>query len=142
VGYTRYEFFDGSAGEGFGLDSADEVGMTLAVPVGPVNFPVNFLAGYYYDFEAEGSYIESGIEAPIAVTDNFSIVPSALISYGVEYYSTESDFQHIKVALAFPIKLTATATLTPYVAGNIALDTTEDFTDDTIYGGVKLSVSF
>ena len=138
VGYTRYEFFDGSAGEGNGVDSADEIGLTLSVPAGPVNFA----AGYYYDFEAEGSYIEAGIDAPIAITDNFSIVPSALISYGVDYYSTEADFQHIKLALAFPIKLTASATLTPYVAGNIALDTTEDFTDDTIYGGVKLSVSF
>jgi hypothetical protein len=138
LGYTRYEFFDGSAGEGNGVDSADEVGFTVSVPAGPVNIG----AGYYYDFEAEGSYIEAGIDAPIAVTDNFSIVPSALISYGVDYYSTEADFQHIKLALAFPIKLTATATLTPYVAGNIALDTTEDFTDDEIYGGVKLSVSF
>ncbi len=137
-GYTRYEFFDGSAGEGNGIDSADEVGATVSLPLGMVNLG----AGYYYDFEAEGSYIEAGIDAPIAVTDNFSIVPAALISYGVDYYSDETNFQHIKLALSFPIKLTATATLTPYVAGNIALDTTEDFTDDEIYGGVKLSVSF
>jgi hypothetical protein len=138
VGYTHYEFFDGSAGDGNGFDNADEVGATVSVPLGPVNLG----AGYYYDFEADGSYIEAGIDAPIAVTDNFSIVPAALISYGVNYYSDETDFQHIKLALSFPIKLTATATLTPYVAGNIALDTTEEFTDDEIYGGVKLSVSF
>ena len=138
VGYTRYEFFDGSAGEGNGFDDADEVGLTLAIPAGPVNLA----AGYYYDFQAEGSYIEAGIDAPIAVTNNFSIVPSALVSYGVEYYSEDSDFQHVKLAVSFPIKLTATATLTPYVAYNIALKTTEDFTDDTVYGGVKLSVSF
>ena len=138
VGYTHYEFLDGSAGEGNGFDSAEEVGLTLGAAAGPVNLGF----GYYYDFEAEGSYLEFGVDAPIAVTDNFSIVPSALISYGVDYYSTEADFQHIKLALAFPVKLTATATLTPYVAGNIALDTTEDFTDDEIYGGVKLSVSF
>lgn len=138
VGYTRYEFLDGSAGEGNGIDSADEIGATVGVPIGPVNLA----AGYYYDFEAEGSYIEAGIDAPIAVTDTFSIVPSALVSYGVDYYSEEADFQHVKLAVAFPVKLTGTATLTPYVAYNIALDTTEDFTDDEIYGGVKLSVSF
>ena len=69
-------------------------------------------------------------------------LPAALVSYGDEYYSTDSDFQHIKVGVSFPIKLTGTATLTPYVAGNIALGTTEEFTDDEIYGGVKLSVSF
>ncbi len=138
LGYTRYEFFDGSAGNGVGIDSTDEVGLTLSAPAGPVNVFV----GGYYDFEAEGAYIEAGIDSPIAITDNFSIVPSALVSYGNDYYSTESDFQHIKLALAFPIKLTASATLTPYVAGNIALGTTEDFVDDTLYGGVKLSVSF
>lgn len=137
-GYTRYEFFDGSSGDGVGIDSADELGFTVGVPVGPVNLA----AGYYYDFEAEGSYIETGIDAPIAVTDNFSIVPAALISYGVDYYSDETDFQHLKLAVSFPVKLTGTATLTPYIAYNIALDTTEDFTDDTLYGGVKLSVSF
>ncbi|MDB6069420.1 MAG: hypothetical protein JWL81_591 [Verrucomicrobiales bacterium] len=138
LGYTRYEFFDGSAGEGNGVDSADEIGLTVGKALGPVNIG----AGYYYDFEAEGSYIELGIDAPIAVTDTFSIVPAALVSYGDEYYSTDSDFQHVKLSVSFPIKLTATATLTPYVAGNIALGTTEEFTDDTLYGGVKLSVSF
>jgi hypothetical protein len=138
LGYTRYEFFDGSAGEGAGIDNTNEVGATISKALGHVNAAI----GYYYDFEAEGSYIELGIDAPIAVTDNFSIVPAALVSYGADYYSTETDFQHVKLSLSFPIKLTGTATLTPYVAGNIALSTTEDIVDDTIYGGVKLSVSF
>lgn len=138
LGYTRYEFFDGSAGNGIGVDSADEIGATISKALGPVNASL----GYYYDFETEGSYIELGIDSPIAITDNFSVVPAALISYGDEYYSTDSDFQHLKLSLSFPIKLTGTATLTPFVAGNIALGTTESFTDDTIYGGVKLIVSF
>ena len=138
VGYTRYEFFDGYFGGGVGVDSTDEVGATVAVPLGPVNLG----GGYYYDFGTEGSYMELGIDAPFVVNDNFSIVPSALISYGYDYYSTEADFQHLKLAVSFPIKLTASATLTPYIAGNIALATTEEFTDDTLYGGVKLSVSF
>ena len=138
LGYTHYEFFNGSAGDGNGVSSAEEIGATISKALGPVNVAL----GYYYDFETEGSYIELGIDAPIAVTDNFSIVPGALVSYGDEYYSSDSDFQHLKLSLAFPIKLTATATLTPYVAGNIALSTTEEFTDDTLYGGVKLSVSF
>lgn len=138
LGFTHYEFFDGSAGNGNGIKGAEEVGFTVAKALGPVNAGV----GYYYDFETEGSYIELGVDAPIAVTDHFSVVPAALISYGDEYYSTDSDFQNLKLSLSFPVKLTATATLTPYVAGNIALSTTEAFTDDEIYGGVKLSVSF
>lgn len=143
VGYTHYEFFDGKffdgrAGEGFGLSGAEEVGVTVGVPVGPVNLS----AGYYYDFETDGSYIEAGIDAPIAVTDNFSIVPAALISYGFDYYTAEDGFQHVKVGLSTPIKLTANAVLTPYVAYNIPLDTYDDFYDDEIYGGVKITVSF
>ena len=120
------------------MDSAEEVGLTLSKGVGPVNLA----AGYYYDFEAEGSYIEFGVDAPIPVTENFSIVPAALVSYADGYYSGDSGLQHVKLAVSFPVKLTSKATLTPYVAYNIALDTTEDFTDDDIYGGVKLSVSF
>ena len=138
LGYTHYEFFDGRAGNGIGSSGADEVGLTVGKALGPVNIG----AGYYYDFETEGSYIELGVDAPIAVTENFSIVPAALISYGDEYYSTDSDFQHVRLSVSFPVKLTATATLTPYVAGNLALGTTEEFTDDEIYGGVKLRVSF
>ena len=137
-GYTRYEFFDGYFGGGVGVTSTDEVGLTIAAPAGPVNLA----AGYYYDFGTDGAYLEAGIDAPIAVTDNFSIVPAALVSYGMDYYSDDTGFQHIKLAVSFPVKLTASATLTPYVAYNIALDTTEAFTDDTVYGGVKLSVSF
>ncbi len=138
LGFTHYEFFHGDGGDDTGIHGAEEIGLTVAKGLGPVNVG----AGYYYDFETEGSYIELGVDAPIAVTDNFSIVPSALVSYGDEYYSAESDFQNLKLALAFPVKLTTTATLTPYVAGNIALSATEDVTDDEIYGGVKLSVSF
>lgn len=139
VGYTHYEYPDGSSGEGNGFDSAEEVGLTLSKGLGLVNLA----AGYYYDFETEGSYMEFGIDAPIAVTENFSVVPAALISYGDGYYSEDSGFQHVKLAVSFPVKLTSKATLTPYVAYNLDLDTTGEFnTNDDIYGGVKLSVSF
>lgn len=138
VGYTWYKFFDGNLGDGLGFDDVSELGVTASIPAGPVTIST----GYYYDFEVEGHYIEAGLEAPIAVTDNFSIVPAALISYGVDYYSPEDGFQHLKLGVSFPIKLTSTATLTPWIAGNIPLDTYDDFYDDEVYGGVKLSVSF
>lgn len=138
AGYTWYKYFDGSLGEGLGDDDAQELGATIAVPVGPVNLT----SGYFYDFNTDGAYLELGAEAPIAITDNFSIVPAAAVSYGFDYYAPEDGFQHIKVGVSFPIKLTSTATLTPYIAGNIPLDTYEDYYDDEVYGGVKLSVSF
>lgn len=144
AGYTHYEFFDGSAGDGFGLDGAEEAGATLSksIALGSDRVSLNLNAGYYYDFEVDGQYMEFGIETPIKVTENFSIVPSALVSYGVDYYAPQDGFQHAKVQLAFPVKLTHTATLTPYIAGNFPLDTYEEFYDNEVYGGVKLSVSF
>ncbi|MNC97153.1 hypothetical protein D3C83_147140 [compost metagenome] len=54
-----------------------------------------------------------------------------------------SGFNHIKEGVSLPIKLTSTATLTPYIAGNIPIDSLEDNgEDDQVYGGISLSVSF
>jgi hypothetical protein len=47
-------------------------------------------------------------------------------------------------SLSAPIKLTKTATLTPYIAYNISLDTrhSNNTQDSEIFGGVKLGVTF
>ncbi|MDB6133906.1 MAG: hypothetical protein JWM59_2149 [Verrucomicrobiales bacterium] len=144
VGYTHYEFFNGSAGDDIGLHGAEEVGATVSKSFGQATDPVSFNigAGFYHDFEVDGQYLELGVDAPVRVNDNFSIVPAALVSYGFDYYAPRDGFQHVQLKLSFPVKLTPTATLTPYVAGNIPLATYDDFYDDEVYGGVKLSVSF
>ncbi|MES2707200.1 MAG: hypothetical protein V4726_11430 [Verrucomicrobiota bacterium] len=144
VGYTHYEFLDGSAGDGWGLHGAEEAGATVSKSFGSADsrVGVNLAAGYYYDFTVDGQYLEFGVDAPIRVAENFSIVPAALVSYGLDYYAPRDGFQHLQLKVSFPVKLTPTATLTPYVAGNIPLATYDDYYDDEIYGGVKLSVSF
>ena len=82
------------------------------------------------------------IALPFAVTDRISVVPAALISYGIDYYGVDG-FNHVKVGLSLPIKLTSTATLTPYIAYNLPIDALDDLgEEDEIYGGVSLSVSF
>jgi hypothetical protein len=166
--YTHYEFFNGFSGTAYNAGgtfvpsgdlneaSAEEVGVTVALPLGPVNF----YTGYFYDLSVGGSYLEAGVDYPIEVTSWLSIVPAIKAGYGFDYYdgndnsgingvplfpgNPTSGFTHLGLSISAPIKLTCSATLTPYIAYNIsgrarrALNTQ----DDEIYGGVKLGVTF
>ena len=155
VVYTHYEYFDGFAGSNFGgpvgagelnVSSADEVGLTVAAGLGPVNFS----AGWFYDFRIGGSYAQVGADLPIEVTPWLSIVPAVQVGYGFDYYSG-SEFggrtgglTHVIPSVSAPIKLTKSATLTPYIAYNMSLDSRHQLNaeDNEIFGGVRLSVSF
>lgn len=161
--YTHYEFFDGFSGvtpagrSGAGelnVGSAEEVGLTVATSVGPVNL----YGGYYYDFTIGASYAELGADSPIEITSWLSLVPAVKIGYGFGSYYTAttavggisvnrgsaSGWTHVIPSLSAPIKLTKTATLTPYVAYNISMDTRHfnNSQDSEIFGGVKLGVTF
>ena len=155
--YTHYEFFDGFSGTSnptgpFGANEgnvtgADEVGITIASTVGPVNL----YGGVFYDFRIGGTYFEAGADLPIEVTPWLSIVPAVKVGYGIDYYtsgvnaaSTPSGFTHVIPSISAPIKLTKTATLTPYIAYNISLGArhTLNTEDSEIFGGVKLGVTF
>lgn len=120
------------------LEDINEVGVLVSSTLGPIDVS----AGAYYDEEADGFYFEAGVSKAIEVTDRISLVPGALISYAVDYYGIDG-FNHVKVGLSAPIKLTKTATLTPYIAYNLPIDDLDDAgEDDQVYGGVSLSVSF
>lgn len=153
--YTHYEFFDGFSGTNFGIPNGggelnvsgvEEVGMTVAAAAGPVNI----YAGFFYDLTIGASYAEVGFDAPIEITPWLSIVPAVKTGYGfTNYYtvvgqSNQSGFTHVIPSVSAPIKLTKSATLTPYIAYNISLDTRHfnNTQDSEIFGGVKLSVSF
>ncbi len=154
--YTHYEFFDGFSGSNFGdnlgtgelnISSTEEVGLTVAAAVGPVNL----YAGWFYDFNIGGSYAEVGADLPIEVTPWLSIVPAVKLGYGFDYYSGVAEFggpssglTHVIPSISAPIKLTKSATLTPYVAYNMSLTSRHlsNTTNNEIFGGVKLSVSF
>lgn len=132
--YQHYFYF----GDSDVLEDIDELGLLLSAAVGPVDV----IAGAYYDFTAEGFYFETGVSHTFAVTDRISLVPAALVSYGEDYYGV-SGFNHVKLSLSAPIKLTKTATLTPYIAGNLPIDSLDNLgEEDRVYGGVSLSVSF
>ena len=77
-----------------------------------------------------------------------SLVPAVKAGYGFTNYYTfgghQSGLTHVIPSLSAPIKLTKTATLTPYVAYNISLDTRHlnNTQDSEFFGGVKLGVTF
>ena len=119
-------------------DDALEPGISISTSAGPIDLSL----GYYYDLETDGSYIELAAESAIELSDTVSLVPGVSVSYADDYYGV-SGFNNVGVSLALPIALTDNATLTPYVAGSLAIDGLEDLgEDDHLYGGVSLSISF
>jgi hypothetical protein len=131
--FTEY-LYDGTAA----IDDIPEVGIIATVPLGFVDLS----AGAYYDFTADGFYFEVGVSKSIPLTDRISLVPGVIVSAANDYYGVSS-FNHIKVGLSLPIKLTSTATLTPYIAGNFPLGDLDDLGEDSrVYGGIALSVAF
>lgn len=156
--YTHYEFFDGFSGTSFGIPNStgnlnksgtDEIGITVALPLGPLNF----YSGAFYDFGIGGYYLEAGLDYPIEVTSWLSIVPAVKAGFGInDYYAGvgivpgahNDGFTHLGASISTPIKLTKSATLTPYVAWNISGRTRSQLnaTNNEVYGGVKLGVTF
>ena len=106
--------------------------------------PINVGLGYYYDWEEyEGHYLEATVSSSFKVTPWLAIEPAAGIAYGFDYNFGGNGWDHVVMSLGFPIALTETATLTPYIAGNLPIDKLEDTGEDALlYGGVSLSVEF
>ena len=168
--YTYYNFYDtfsgtisgpgiatGSYGNGdrdSQITTSSDLGFTVSKSIGPVNLN----AGYWYDFRIGGHYLESSADCPIEVTSHFSVVPSVSVGYGSDYYSyasvgnAQSGFTAVRPALSFPVKITETATFTPYAAMNFSgaarystnpngLSNVDEGRNDFYFGG-KMSVSF
>ncbi len=134
----KYTWYDYVGNAGHSLKDVNEIGITLATTLKTIDLS----AGAYYDFTAEGYYYEFGASHAFKINDWLSLVPGALISFGSNYYGVDGG-NHIKLSLAAPIKLSKTATLTPYIAGNLPYDSLKDNGEkDRVYGGVSLSITF
>jgi hypothetical protein len=139
-----YRFYNHQGDLSSVLEDGHEVGLTVATSAGPLNFGL----GGYYDFGIDGWYLEAAVNSVIEINDTISLVPGVSIGYAQDYswhiagFQTDG-FTAVNLSLALPIKLTKSATLTPYVAGNLPVDALDDAGQDAqVYGGVKLSVSF
>lgn len=135
VGFTWYHYFEGST-----LDNQYEPSFTISSN----GLPVDLYATYFYDFEVDGTYLEAGIAKTIPICPKSNLVLSANVGYNLGYNTNEDGFNHVGVKAAWPISLTKTATLTPYIAGNFALDATEGYfaEDNLLLGGVSVAVKF
>ncbi len=149
---------NGSTDPEFGIKGAGEVGLTAVIPLGAANI---YLGGYY-DFRVGGSYYQLGADYTVAVNDWLSLVPAVQTGYGIDYYTGNrsslsnnvglplagaptSGFTHILVSVGAPMKLTKTATFTPYAAWNHSLDlrTGLNYTQhNEVFWGAKLSLAF
>ncbi len=150
--YTQYGFPKGFSGSldgkfiGTGesnVNGAEEVGFTVSAPVGAVNAS----AGAYYDLRIGASYFQLGFDTSVELTSMISIVPAIAAGYGLgDYYTggtSTGGFTHLIPSLSAPIKLSKSATLTPYAAYNISGDQRRgNSTNSEAFGGVKVSVSF
>jgi len=138
--YTWYHYM-GDAGHV--IEDVNEVGATVAYSAfAKTPYQLDLGAGAYRDFTADGWYFEYTVSHTFEITSWLSIQPGVLISHASHYYGVDGG-NTFKPWLAAPIKLTKTATLTPYIAGNIPYGSLNDLGEkDRVYGGVALSVSF
>lgn len=138
--YTWYHYMMNA--EHF-IDDVNEVGGTLAYSAfSGTPFQLDLAAGAYRDFTADGWYFEYSVSHTFVITSWLSIQPGVLISHASHYYGVDGG-NTFKPWIAMPIKLTKTATLSPYIAGNLPYGSLDDLGEkDRVYGGVSLSVTF
>lgn len=140
-----YRWFHQMGDMGEFMDDSNQVGATLTKDIGPVAVG---LAGYY-DFASSGWIFNADVGGSFAVTDRISILPSAGIIYAVDheywepYLEPLDGFVSVNVRLAISFKLTDNASLVPYIAARFPIDALEaQGSENLLYGGVQLSVSF
>ena len=137
AGYAGYIYPRGSLGANEGIDDEHEANLTVAKTFGIVG--TSLLSAY--NFDRDGIYLEAKIGASIELCQAAALEPSVAVGYSSHYFDADG-FTHALISLAMPVKVTGTATITPYIAGNIPLEVLDEAQDAEIFGGVALAVSF
>lgn len=179
LGYRYYRNMGGLANPGggfgaagFGMQDGQEVSLGLATALGPINVATSA----NYDYVNDSWYFDFDANTSIAITDSITLVPFANIGYGKNMnwqgnafngnlfsnFSGRDDvtgWTALNTGLRLQIKLSSRATLTPYIAANVPLGTTNSLAanvvplggpagiNDTPFksvltGGITLSVRF
>jgi hypothetical protein len=135
-----YKWYHYTQAEDGALDNQHEIGLEATIT--PVE-NLGVYVGAFYEFEVEGFYYELGLSYTAAINDNVSLIPYTKVSYSDDStVADSSEFNHVAVGLNVPIKLTAKATLTPFIEVNIPLDNLDANQDEEVHGGAAISVSF
>jgi hypothetical protein len=148
VGYTWYEY----AFSGWNTSEPNITFSTAIATFGKTK--LNWVTGAYLDVNANGGdifsatngkagwFFETGLNAPIPVTDKLTITPEARISYGDKYYGV-SGFNNVVLKVAASYQLTKTASIAPYIGASFAIDSLKDLgVKDYLVGGAILTVNF
>jgi hypothetical protein len=146
LSYTMYEFFDGFFGDNVGIDHSQDVGLSAAIPLGPVTLT----AGYWYDLTIEAGYAEVGLSNTLKLTESLSLSSSAGVGYGFGGYYTfgtaGSALNHAGLKLALPYQATSSIVIEPYVAANFSLKGREMLNTiegkNEVFGGLAVKISF
>ena len=128
LGATYYYYPDPTAGEG-----TLEFGIGLGTSAGPIDLSLSL----YYDIDLEAAYYELGAATSFDLTDTMAVDVGGAIGNADGDTLTALTF-----TIGVPITLSDSASLSPYVGVNIALDDYEDEFGDDIYSGLSLTVGF
>lgn len=125
------------------LDDSLEAGIRLGTDLGIAY--VGF--GYYYDFEAEGNYLQLGLSKTIPLSDCLDLNLGTGIGYGDEDYTANGILNggsHVYATGGLTLHLTETASLNAYITGTWAYGDLDDTLVDgeDVFGGASISVSF
>lgn len=115
-----------------------EVAAKLAYDVGTLFTLTGFGA---YDFVGEGWYLELAANKVIPLAKCWDLGLTGGVSYVSDYFGFDS-WNNAFVRASLIYHLTQTTSLTAYVGGDFPLDAIEAIQDDTLHGGVSLTVTF
>ena len=125
---------------GFKTPSTNE--LSTGVEASVMNGMADVFISGAYDFDVNGWYIQTGVSHTESITDFFAVEIGTAIAYQVDYNGPGGDWNDLNLYLAFPLSLTDTAELVPYIKQSWSLNAIDNFQDDVLYGGVALIVSF
>jgi hypothetical protein len=156
LGYRYYRNMGGLANPGgalgaagFGMQDGQEVSLGLATALGPINVATSA----NYDYVNDSWYFDFDANTSIAITDSITLVPFANIGYGKNMNWQGNAFNGnlftngsgrddvtgwtaLNTGLRLQIKLSSRATLTPYIAANVPLGTTNSLAANVVpFGG-------
>jgi hypothetical protein len=153
---TNYHFFDtfsgavGGVGQGANADLAVKNALDIGLTAKKTFGDVNVYLGSWFDTKIDAWYFEAGIDYTYEVNEKLSLVPLVQMGYGIDYYvdstSDGEGLSHVRASLSAPYKMNDAFTVTPYVAGNFALETRKgqnlaEATND-LFGGISASYAF
>jgi len=126
-----------------GTDDLDTVEPYVGIGTEVAGLDVSI--GYAYDTDQDGAFWAIGAGKSLELSDDITVDVSASLNYADDYDAgagAVKGFNNIDLRIGLPIAV-GDATLTPYIAGSIAVDGLDDAGgDDELYGGVSLSLSF